>query len=401
MQIAQTPNQTEPDEFTFHSEFITQRYLDAIFTGTVIPVTPLTNELQRTLMAPPIGAHLSTPGLGGIYTHHGIYVGNNEVIHYSGMANVSTSANLSGPVEKVSLVEFANDNGFHIVHHDLPTYSSQQIVQNAYSRLHETQYNLFWNNCEHFVHDCIFAEKHSTQVQRGKTAALIAAAKVSGEVARNLSDVTKVSGKVARNLSAATKVSGKVAGNLNVGVHFTTALQDSAKAIKDYLSNKKSGKECVEAISSTVISNASVGYYSLLGQAAIPVPFAGALIGAGVGFVIGNMLLSSGHLSLGKSDAVKYAKARREQIETLCAELIPTIRNSRLQLENYLESHFADRRESIGLALNAIEASAHEGHSEQLTEGLLKLNDSFGKTLQFKSFEEFDEFMLSDDNFAF
>lgn len=373
MKIAQTPNQAEPDEFTCHSEFITQQYLDAIFTGTVMPVTPLTNELQRTLMAPPIGAHLSTPRLGGIYTHHGIYVGNNEVIHYSGMANISTSADLSGPVEKVSLPEFANDNGFHIVHHDLPSYSSQQIVQNAFSRLNETQYNLFWNNCEHFVHDCLFDEKHSTQVQRGKTAALIAA--------------TKVSGKVARNLSA--------------GVHFSTALQDSAKAIKDYLSNKKSGKECVEAISSTVISNASVGYYSLLGQAAIPVPFAGALIGAGVGFVIGNMLLSSGHLSLGKSDAVKYAKARREQIETLCAELFPAIRNSRLQLENYLESHFADRRESIGLALNAIEVGAHKGHSEQLTEGLLKLNDSFGKTLQIKSFEEFDEFMLGDDNFAF
>ncbi|WP_206171903.1 lecithin retinol acyltransferase family protein [Thiorhodococcus mannitoliphagus] len=41
----------------------------------------------------PLGAHLISPRGG--YTHHGIYVGDGHVVHYSGLAAGRTS----GPVE--------------------------------------------------------------------------------------------------------------------------------------------------------------------------------------------------------------------------------------------------------------------------------------------------------------
>lgn len=351
------------------SQYITLQYLEAIFTGSFIPPAPLADEIRRSVMAPPKGAHLSTPRLVGTYTHHGIYVGDNQVIHFSGLASDFEA----GKIEKVSLADFAQGNGFQIIDHDLPTYTSEQIVANAYGQLEQENYNLLWNNCEQFVYNCIFGEAESKQVQRGTTATIIAAGKMTAKTTKKLSQ----------------------------GMQFSAALTDTAKAIKDYLNNKTSGKECIESISGVLISNASVGYYSLLGQATIPIPVVGALIGASAGYIIGNMLLSSGHLSLGESTAVKYARGRREQVEQLCAVLIPAVQKSREQLEAYLATYFAQRHQEIGLALNALEASMDMPELEQFSAALETLNKTLGQTLKIKSFAEFDNLMLSDEEFAF
>ena len=48
----------------------------------------------------PLGAHIVTPRRW--YTHHGIYVGAGQVVHYQGLS----SSLRRGPVAKVSLAEF-------------------------------------------------------------------------------------------------------------------------------------------------------------------------------------------------------------------------------------------------------------------------------------------------------
>ena len=50
----------------------------------------------------PLGAHLVTPRCG--YTHHGIHVGGQEVVHYMGLSG----ALRRGPVAKVRLEQFAS-----------------------------------------------------------------------------------------------------------------------------------------------------------------------------------------------------------------------------------------------------------------------------------------------------
>ena len=50
---------------------------------------------------PKIGTHLISPRTG--YSHHGIYVGNGKVIHYSGLADGLES----GPVEEADIQTFS------------------------------------------------------------------------------------------------------------------------------------------------------------------------------------------------------------------------------------------------------------------------------------------------------
>ena len=109
---------------------------------------------------PPLGAHLTTSRRG--YSHHGVYVGRGRVVHYSGLSGFWQC----GPVEEVSLPQFAFGHAVRIVEHGKSPYSPEEIVRRARSRLGENEYRLLTNNCEHFCNWCLNGVSHSAQVQR-------------------------------------------------------------------------------------------------------------------------------------------------------------------------------------------------------------------------------------------
>jgi hypothetical protein len=109
---------------------------------------------------PPLGAHLATSRRG--YTHHGVYVGRDRVVHYSGLSGFWQC----GPVEEVSLSRFATGHAVRIVDHSPPTYLPQEIVRRARSRISENDYRLLTNNCEHFCNWCLYGVSRSAQVER-------------------------------------------------------------------------------------------------------------------------------------------------------------------------------------------------------------------------------------------
>jgi hypothetical protein len=106
----------------------------------------------------PIGAHLVTQRPG--YEHHGIYVGNGRVVHYSGFA----SSAHRGPVEEVELERFAAGHPLTIRSTPSARYVGDEAVRRARSRLGENHYRLLTNNCEHFCAWCLLGESRSEQV---------------------------------------------------------------------------------------------------------------------------------------------------------------------------------------------------------------------------------------------
>ena len=106
------------------------------------------------------GDHLITERLS--YTHHGIYLGNNKVIHYSGLANGLRA----GPVEITDLSTFSQGKSTYVMQHNSRTFSHRQTIKRARSRLSEDKYNLLLNNCEHFINWCIYGKASSPQVTK-------------------------------------------------------------------------------------------------------------------------------------------------------------------------------------------------------------------------------------------
>lgn len=103
------------------------------------------------------GAHLISPRVG--YHHHGIYIGNKKIIHYSGLGDRVNG----GPVEITTLENFRDDGSYRIRHHER-RFSAEETIKRAMSRLGENSYCIVTNNCEHFANWCVTGENVSKQV---------------------------------------------------------------------------------------------------------------------------------------------------------------------------------------------------------------------------------------------
>lgn len=113
---------------------------------------------------PPLAAHLTTPR--GLYTHHGLYVGQGRVIHYAGLARGLRR----GPVEEISLEQFARGRGVWVDGRRCARFDPEQAITRARARLGEDRYRVLSNNCEHFCEWCLHGQSRSRQVESWRAA---------------------------------------------------------------------------------------------------------------------------------------------------------------------------------------------------------------------------------------
>ena len=116
------------------------------------------SELHLMAKEPPLGSHVVTPRRG--YLHHGIYVGEGRVVHYSGLSRGLHR----GPVEETSLLRFTRGRPVWVQLNAPSLFDSREIVRRARSRVGEDFYRLLSNNCEHFCEWCVRGEPRSFQV---------------------------------------------------------------------------------------------------------------------------------------------------------------------------------------------------------------------------------------------
>jgi hypothetical protein len=105
---------------------------------------------------PQPGDHIKTARTG--YEHHGIYVGDNEVIHYSG-----DKAKSGATIRRDTLGVFSQDQPVEVVMY-ARRFGGTKAVSHAVSRLEENNYSLVGNNCEHFARWCVTGDRESEQV---------------------------------------------------------------------------------------------------------------------------------------------------------------------------------------------------------------------------------------------
>ena len=119
------------------------------------------------MTTPPLtlGDHLAIQRLG--YSHHGLYVGNGQVIHYQGSF---ANDDQTGQIGLSMLDDFHRGQPLQVVSHSSRPFSPEECVARAFSRLGEQDYHLLFNNCEHFVLWCIEDRHSSPQVNHATTA---------------------------------------------------------------------------------------------------------------------------------------------------------------------------------------------------------------------------------------
>lgn len=114
-----------------------------------------------------VGDHLKVSR--GFYTHHGIYVGSGLVVHFSG--GLAPKDKLNAIIRRDDLREFSGGAQIQVVKHNT-SLNGFQIAQRALSRIGDSGYDLFKNNCEHFANWCVAGRHSSGQVAFGLAAFL-------------------------------------------------------------------------------------------------------------------------------------------------------------------------------------------------------------------------------------
>lgn len=115
----------------------------------------------------------------GLYKHYGIYVGNGRVVHFAAPGGNELDASRAEIVE-TSLAEFLKGADLSVEYTGrVSPFAPDEVVRRARSRVGRGrgEYDLVFNNCEHFAHWCRYGERDSKQVRDVvKTIASIGAA---------------------------------------------------------------------------------------------------------------------------------------------------------------------------------------------------------------------------------
>lgn len=98
--------------------------------------------------------HLRVPRQHGLFLHHGIDLGDGSVAHYLEGREI-----LRSPLE-----EFSRGQEVSVVSHDQAS-PAGVTLRRAMSRIGEQNYNLLFNNCEHFANWCKTGRHRSGQVE--------------------------------------------------------------------------------------------------------------------------------------------------------------------------------------------------------------------------------------------
>jgi hypothetical protein len=103
----------------------------------------------------------------GIYDHYGIYVNDNRIIHFSPTKGSEINAK-EVDIQVTTLEDFMKDRELKIDTKSIIKYSPEETIRRAESFIGKKkgEYNLAFNNCEHFARWCKSGEMKSYQVER-------------------------------------------------------------------------------------------------------------------------------------------------------------------------------------------------------------------------------------------
>lgn len=140
-----------------------------VFPTYEVPCIPREKEIwvQKT---PQKGDHIRVQRMNGLYAHHGIYVSDEEVIHFTGKDDDSILDWSKPEVIQTDLAYFLKGGTLEVKEYTdeefADLYSPEQIVTYARACLGDKGYNLIFNNCEHFANVCTLGRFRSHQVEK-------------------------------------------------------------------------------------------------------------------------------------------------------------------------------------------------------------------------------------------
>ena len=224
---------------------------------------------------------------------------------------------------------------------------------------------------------------------------IVAVFKGKKEVGDAATEVTLTTGKGAA-LSYATAFSGSIIkssmqnsgsqvvrtlSETNIASTMVTTTIETGKTIRKYFKGDISGYECMEELGQKGVNQISAAMFATIGQAVIPVPVVGGMIGSLVGYSLSSAFYKELTEALREE---KLAKEERMQVERECAETIRMIRQYRIEMNEYVDRYLKEHIQVFNHAFEQMnEAIGKDGLIDDI-EGFIGANNQIRQVLGYQ-----------------
>jgi hypothetical protein len=175
-----------------------------------------------------------------------------------------------------------------------------------------------------------------------------------------------------------------------------TVTVSAAKSMKRYFSGEITGLECFEELGEQGAGMLASSLFSIIGQAAIPIPVIGGLIGGMIGYALSS---ASYKTLLNSLKEANLAHEERIRIEQECEEHISMIQAYRMELEKVISQYLKSNIEIFHCAFDNLKTSLAIGDVDGFIFGANAISEALNRTPQFENVDEFNAIMDSDTAF--
>lgn len=188
----------------------------------------------------------------------------------------------------------------------------------------------------------------------------------------------------------------------NVAATMVSTVTDVSKVVALYCRGEITGAACIERLGQQGMGQLGGVMGVAVAMAAIPADsaFMAAMVGmAGSTLGYAAAVAIYEELSAALHD-YELAKEERIRVERECAEAVELIRQYRRDMSRDVENYLATRDELCNRAFDAMDQALISNDIDGYLAGNAEIQESLGYLPRFRTQQEFDDLMASDDNFV-
>ena len=217
-----------------------------------------------------------------------------------------------------------------------------------------------------------------------------AALAVAGDTtkAAAISFVTGFSGSAIKGaMHNAKNTTLRALSKSNLAGTLVTTTVETGKTLKKYINGEISGLDCLEELGEKGTGQVSAAMFAVIGQAAIPIPVVGGLIGSMVGYALSTAFYKEVVNTL-KTE--KFAKEERIRIEKECKEAILLIQQYRSEMNAVINNYLLDYSTTFNGAFDQMLVSLNINDIDGFIGGANTITEKLNGNVSFRSFQEFE-----------
>jgi len=182
----------------------------------------------------------------------------------------------------------------------------------------------------------------------------------------------------------------------NVAGTIVAVTVSAYKTLSKYFKGEIDGTQCLEYLGEQGTGMIASSMFTVIGQAVIPIPIVGELVGGMVGYALSSATYG---VLMNSLKEAKLAHEERIAIEKACEEHIKMIREYRAQMNEIVEQYLSGAMEVFNESFSGIKDALDIGDVDLVIESANNITASLGGNKPFETMDDFNNKMLLGETF--